>query len=99
MKAILVEEFKKRPQVKEVAEPKIRGPFDALVRIHASGVCHTTCMLRTATGRLSRRFPSYRDTRALGLLKKSASWSRTSDPAIAWASPGCIRPAVNAATA
>jgi propanol-preferring alcohol dehydrogenase len=41
MKAILVEEFKKRPQVKEVSEPKIRGPFDALVRIHASGVCHT----------------------------------------------------------
>ena len=41
MKAILVEEFKKRPQVKEVAEPKLRGPFDALVRIRASGVCHT----------------------------------------------------------
>ena len=41
MKAILVEQFKKRPQVKEVAEPKIRGPFDALVRLHASGVCHT----------------------------------------------------------
>jgi propanol-preferring alcohol dehydrogenase len=41
MKAVVVEEFKKRPQVKEVAEPKIRGPFDALVRIHASGVCHT----------------------------------------------------------
>ena len=41
MKAILVEEFKKRPQVKEVFEPKILRPFDALVRIHASGVCHT----------------------------------------------------------
>ena len=41
MKAILIEEFKKRPQVKEVSEPKIRGPFDALVRIHASGVCQT----------------------------------------------------------
>ena len=41
MKAILVEEFKKRPQVKEVVEPKLRSPFDALVRIHASGVCHT----------------------------------------------------------
>ena len=38
MKAILVEEFKKQPQVKEVVEPRIRGPFDALVRIHASGV-------------------------------------------------------------
>ena len=41
MKAMLVEEFKKRPRVKEVAEPNIRGAFDALVRIHASGVCHT----------------------------------------------------------
>src|SRR5262245_48085585 len=41
MKAILVEEFKKRLQVKEVAEPILRGPFDVLVRIHASGVCHT----------------------------------------------------------
>jgi len=41
MKAILVEEFKKRPKVREVAEPKIRGPFDALVRIKAAGVCHT----------------------------------------------------------
>ena len=41
MKAILVEEFKRKLKVREVAEPKLRGPFDALVRIHASGVCHT----------------------------------------------------------
>jgi propanol-preferring alcohol dehydrogenase len=41
MKAVLVEEFKKRLKIKEIAEPKIRGPFDALVRIKASGVCHT----------------------------------------------------------
>src|SRR5215210_4232662 len=41
MKAVVVEQFKQRLKVKEVAEPKLRGPFDAIVRIHASGVCHT----------------------------------------------------------
>jgi propanol-preferring alcohol dehydrogenase len=41
MKAILVEEFKQSLKVKEVAEPKLRSPFDAIIRIHASGVCHT----------------------------------------------------------
>ncbi len=41
MKAILVEEFKQKLKVQEVADPKLRGPFDALVRIQASGVCHT----------------------------------------------------------
>ena len=29
MKAVLVEEFKKRLKIKEIAEPKLRGPFDA----------------------------------------------------------------------
>ena len=33
MKAVLVEEFKRKPQVQEVVGPVIRGPFDALVRI------------------------------------------------------------------
>ena len=41
MKAVVVEDFKQRLRVKDVAEPRLRGPFDALVRIHASGVCHT----------------------------------------------------------
>jgi alcohol dehydrogenase, propanol-preferring len=41
MKAVVVEEFKRRLKVKEVAEPKLRSPFDAIVRLHASGVCHT----------------------------------------------------------
>jgi propanol-preferring alcohol dehydrogenase len=41
MKAVVVENFKQRLKVKEVAEPRLRGPFDAIVRIHASGVCHT----------------------------------------------------------
>ena len=41
MKAVVVEEFKRRLKVKEVAEPRLRGPFDAIVRLHASGVCHT----------------------------------------------------------
>ncbi len=41
MRAIVVEDFRAPLKVKEVPEPKIRGPFDAIVRIHASGVCHT----------------------------------------------------------
>ena len=41
MKAVVVEEFKQRLKIKEVAEPRLRGPFDAIIRLHASGVCHT----------------------------------------------------------
>ena len=41
MKAVVVENFRQRLRVQEVVEPRLRGPFDAIVRIHASGVCHT----------------------------------------------------------
>jgi propanol-preferring alcohol dehydrogenase len=41
MKAIVVEEFKQPLKVRQVPEPKLRSQFDAIVRIRASGVCHT----------------------------------------------------------
>ena len=41
MKAIVVEEFRQPLKVKQAPEPKLRSPFDAIIRIHACGVCHT----------------------------------------------------------
>ncbi len=41
MKAAVVEEFKQPLKIKEVPDPTLRTPFDAIIRIHASGVCHT----------------------------------------------------------
>ena len=41
MKAAVVEEFKQPLKVKEVPDPSLRTPFDAIIHIHASGVCHT----------------------------------------------------------
>lgn len=41
MKAAVVEEFKQPLKVKKVPDPTLRTPFDAIIRIHASGVCHT----------------------------------------------------------
>lgn len=41
MKAIVVEQFKEPLKIREMPEPGLRGPFDIIVRLEASGVCHT----------------------------------------------------------
>lgn len=41
MKAMVVEEFGAPLKLMEMPEPKLRGPNDIIVKIHASGVCHT----------------------------------------------------------
>jgi propanol-preferring alcohol dehydrogenase len=41
VKAIVVEEFKQPLKIKDVPAPQLRGPFDIIVRIQTSGVCHT----------------------------------------------------------
>jgi len=41
VKAVRVHEYEKPPSLDEVAEPKIEGPLDVLVRIDAAGVCRT----------------------------------------------------------
>jgi alcohol dehydrogenase, propanol-preferring len=41
MKALVVERFGAPLKLVEVPEPVLRGPHDILVRVHASGVCHT----------------------------------------------------------
>jgi alcohol dehydrogenase, propanol-preferring len=41
MRAAVVEEFKQQLVIKEVPDPTLRSPFDAIIRVHASGVCHT----------------------------------------------------------
>ena len=48
MKAAMVKEFGHPLVVGETMEPVLRGPHDALIRIHASGVCHTD--LHAASG-------------------------------------------------
>jgi NAD+-dependent secondary alcohol dehydrogenase Adh1 len=41
MKAVRLHQYKKQPRVEEVAEPKITGPHDVIVRIGGAGLCRT----------------------------------------------------------
>jgi NAD+-dependent secondary alcohol dehydrogenase Adh1 len=41
MKAVRLHEYHKRPTVEEVADPKIEGAFDVIVRIGGAGLCRT----------------------------------------------------------
>src|SRR5213082_213379 len=41
MKAVRLLEYNQLPKVAEVAEPKITGPFDVIVRIGGAGLCRT----------------------------------------------------------
>jgi NAD+-dependent secondary alcohol dehydrogenase Adh1 len=41
MKAVRLHAYGKRPSVDEVAEPKITGPLDVIVRIGGAGLCRT----------------------------------------------------------
>ena len=41
MKAVRLHQYQEHPVVEEVAEPKITGPFDVIVRIGGAGLCRT----------------------------------------------------------
>ena len=41
MKAVRLHRYEEHPVVEEVAEPKITGPFDVIVRIGGAGLCRT----------------------------------------------------------
>lgn len=41
MKAVRLHQYKELPKVEEVAEPKITGPHDVIVRIGGAGLCRT----------------------------------------------------------
>src|ERR1700730_13562504 len=41
MKAVRLHQYEEHPVVEEVAEPKITGPFDVIVRIGGAGLCRT----------------------------------------------------------
>jgi NAD+-dependent secondary alcohol dehydrogenase Adh1 len=41
MKAVRLHQYKKPPLVEEVAEPKITGPHDVIVRVGGAGLCRT----------------------------------------------------------
>ncbi|MBV9282260.1 MAG: NAD(P)-dependent alcohol dehydrogenase, partial [Chloroflexi bacterium] len=41
MKAVRLHQYEQRPVVEEVGEPRIRGPFDVIVRIGGAGLCRT----------------------------------------------------------
>ena len=41
MKAVRLHQYEELPKVEEVAEPKITGPLDVLVRIGGAGLCRT----------------------------------------------------------
>src|SRR5438876_6373510 len=41
MKAVRLHQYHQDPAVEEVAEPKVTGPFDVIVRIGGAGLCRT----------------------------------------------------------
>jgi NAD+-dependent secondary alcohol dehydrogenase Adh1 len=41
MKAVRLHHYEEQPKVEEVAEPKITGPLDVIVRIGGAGLCRT----------------------------------------------------------
>src|SRR5260370_14577965 len=41
MKAVRLHHYEEQPMVEEVAEPKITGPHDVIVRIGGAGLCRT----------------------------------------------------------
>jgi NAD+-dependent secondary alcohol dehydrogenase Adh1 len=41
MKAVRVLKYNQQPQLLEVAEPRITGPHDVIVRIGCAGLCRT----------------------------------------------------------
>src|SRR2546425_11906893 len=41
MKAVRLHQYHQEPVVEEVAEPKVTGPFDVIVRIGGAGLCRT----------------------------------------------------------
>ena len=41
MKAVRVHEYKKDPSIDDIAEPKLQGPLDVIVKIGVAGVCRT----------------------------------------------------------
>jgi len=41
MKAVRLHQYEQQPKVEEVAEPKITGPHDVIVRIGGAGLCRT----------------------------------------------------------
>jgi len=41
MKAVRVHHYHELPKVEEVAEPKVTGPWDVIVRIGGAGLCRT----------------------------------------------------------
>jgi NAD+-dependent secondary alcohol dehydrogenase Adh1 len=41
MKAVRLQAYHKQPTIEEVAEPRVRGPLDVVVKIGGAGVCRT----------------------------------------------------------
>ncbi|HAG97302.1 MAG TPA: alcohol dehydrogenase [Ktedonobacter sp.] len=41
MKAVRLHQYEQQPKIEEVAEPKITGPYDVIVRIGGAGLCRT----------------------------------------------------------
>jgi NAD+-dependent secondary alcohol dehydrogenase Adh1 len=55
MKAVRVHQYHHDPVVEEVAEPKITGPFDVIVRIGGAGLCRTD--LHIIEGQWAEKMP------------------------------------------
>src|SRR4029450_6041672 len=92
MKAAVVHEFGQPLAIEEVSVPTA-GPGQILVKIAASGVCHTDLAALRGGGpaRSSRHFPSFRVMRASVTSWPQVPVSRTSRKVTASACLGFIR--------
>jgi alcohol dehydrogenase, propanol-preferring len=70
MRALVVEQFKQPLKLKEVADPKLRSAFDAIVRIHASGVCHTDIHAADGDWPVKPRLPFIPGHEGVGVVEK-----------------------------
>ena len=51
MMAVRLHEYRKRPSVEDIPEPRIDGPFDVIVRIGGAGLCRTDTVLGASDAR------------------------------------------------
>jgi NAD+-dependent secondary alcohol dehydrogenase Adh1 len=83
MKAVRLHRYKQRPAVKDVAEPKIEGPYDVLVAIGGAGLCRTD--LHIVEGQWADR-SNVALPYTLG--HENAGWVREVGPAVEHLAPG-----------
>jgi propanol-preferring alcohol dehydrogenase len=70
MKAMVVEKFRAPLVRKDLPEPKLRGPNDVLVKVHACGVCHTDLHAAHGDWPVKPKLPLVPGHEGVGVIEK-----------------------------